>query len=246
MLRWLVLSLVALCVGCASPAPDPTPQQTGHVFDLDGTIQLEDTTIRYVVPEDRCLLDPDRPLEGVYYDLMSEIIGDDGDVFALFVECSQLELYRTDLQAFKEFEHFGAYYFAREDDGSVMRMSISRAFFATAMATMSNDDVDDTLDDVAEKTGEITGDPTASLESEYFESTGHTTDAAYFSFAMRSTTFGTEYPTQGAMGTTLVYGYPIGLILIRSTEASGATETLDRNIRTLIEAFLDANPDSDT
>ena len=247
MLRWIALPLAMLCVGCASPEPTPTPAQTSQAFSLDGTVQLEEKTIRYVVPEDRCLLDPERPLERIYYDILTEVVGTEGEVFALFVACDELDLYRTDLQSVENFEHLGGYFYFFADDGAPQRTAYSRSVFATMMAAMTQEiDLEEIADEVAEKTGEVTADPSAQVEVQRFESTGHTEDAAFYSFATRDRSFGTDYPVVGAMAVTAVYGYPIGLILIHVTEEPAAAEAVDENIRALIDAFLDANPDSDT
>ena len=227
MLRWLVLPFAVFCVGCASPESAGTPDEIEHAFDLDGTIRAGGQTIQYVVPEGYCLLDSKRPAEMHIYEKLGEDVEDDGRVFALFADCDQLETIRTTGGSAEDIGDAGGYFYMLEDDGTPMRGGMSRSGFAhmvsTEMLTSDFEDVD----------GDVT-------------STGYTDDAAFFSLTGQEIVDGNEYPMLGAAGVTLVYDIVVGAIMFRVADDPAGAAMVDEEIRALIDAFIDANPDSDT
>ena len=243
MLRWVAMAVVVLCVGCTTDAP--VTESTDHNLPLDGQVTLNGETIRYAVPEGTCKLDPERPMERFFYDTLSQVVEGDGELFALFVKCDELDLLRTDLNGFEQFKYFGGYFYPLDDDGNPAQVSMPRRTFAKMMTGMAAADAIESGDKVAEKVGEVLADPSAAMTVQEFKSTGHTDDAAYFYFRSRNTTYETEFPVLGALSVTLVHEQIIGLTVVRLTDDPADIDAANEDIRSITTDFLAANPDSD-
>ncbi len=238
MFRWISLTLAALYL--CGLAVQPAAAQSTLSYELEGE------TIHYVVPEELCLLDPERPMERTVFDVLAQFVGADGKVFALFVGCDELELFRTDLTQVENFERIGAYYYPQEPDGTASKMSMPRARFAEILTrSVPALDVDELSSNFAEKMAEVAADPNAQMDIQQFGSTGHTDDAAYLSFISQNTTYGVQYPVVGAIAMTLVHERMIGLVMAHVTDDPAAVDAINERIRTVTEAFIDANPGSD-
>ena len=222
MLRWLLLPLAMLCVGCAASDPALNQAPATHAFDLDGTSPLDGETIRYVVPNGYCLLDSNRAPEAAIYGNVGEELEDEFRAFALYADCDQLETFRTTDEGLMALHDVGGYAYLLEDDGKPTKGGMARARFAREVTALQ-----------------------ATEDDEELVSTGYTEDAAYFSFSPIDPDTGAAYPMLGALGVTLVYDNVIALIMFQRTDDPAALPALGEEVRALVAAFLDANPDTE-
>lgn len=170
-------------------------------------IDIDGRAIRLVVPEGHCLLDPDRPMERLMVDMFGQIVGQQYQAHALFITCSELDLFRTDLEALDEVSRLGGYFIPMEADGSPAYVpGLPRTVFAKISAdsaeTLDNPPTDE---EILERIKTATADPTANSTLQYFGSTGHSKDAAYFAMYGTQTSYGTTSTFVGSFGVTLIH-----------------------------------------
>jgi hypothetical protein len=212
--------------------------QTIHPVDLDGT------TINFVVPEGYCVLDRTNPAHRTIFD---HYYGEDDAtirVVLFFVECEGLGAFTTIDESLDRVSDNGVYYTNLNPDGSVKTFpGLDRTAFVKYFAEQLPDlplaiaraELSDALDE--------TGGPPV----EFFQSglTEYDADALYVTLLATSEVTGEARIVGGSAATTFVHERGIFLGLSRLMDDKDAIDRLSDEARQLMAAFLVANPNSD-
>jgi hypothetical protein len=215
--------------------------QTIHPVELDGE------TVNFVVPDGYCVLDKNRPIERMAFDLVDQSLAGRSRLILYFTACHVLQAFREDIQNAPEFDPFGVYFVPIYENGSFKKETrLSRSEFAAEMFTaFPTVDVESAMEETVAQSKEILADPTADLDVEYFGATEYDKDAVYLSFRGIGTTFGESARVFGEGNATLIHQRAIATMLYSLENGAASRAELLQDSRSLLAELLDANPDSD-
>ena len=227
-----------ILAGAVYLSTGPAHAQTTHPVDLDGEV------VNFVVPEGYCVLDRSIP---THLTIFEHYYGENDPstrVVMFFVNCDGLAAFTTIGETLDRVSDNGVYYTALDPDGSVTIFpAVNRGELIRSLAEQYPDlPLAAAREGLSDALADGGGPPIGLFQSGL---TSYDSDALYVSLIATSEVSGNLKIVGGGSAITVVHDRPIFLGLSRLMEDEEAIDQLSDEVRQLMAAFLDANPDSD-